>query len=65
MGGEGPHAERVAAVSHHRHEVVDPALNVGLAYPQLDPWSSSSFRARRNGQRIFVPPIACRGYGDG
>jgi hypothetical protein len=28
-------------------------------------WSSSSFRARRNGQRIFVPPIACRGYGDG
>jgi CheY-like chemotaxis protein len=28
-------------------------------------WSSSSFRARRNAQRIFVPPIACRGYGDG
>jgi DNA-binding NtrC family response regulator len=27
--------------------------------------SSSSFRAGRNGQRILVPPIACRGYGDG
>jgi hypothetical protein len=37
MGGERPHAERVAAVGHHRHEVIDPALDVGLAYPPLDP----------------------------
>ena len=26
MGGEADHAERVAAVAHHGHQVVDPAL---------------------------------------
>src|ERR1700759_1265027 len=36
MGGESLHAERVAAVGDHRHEVVDPALDVSLAHPQLD-----------------------------
>src|SRR6266567_7500395 len=36
VGGEGLHAERVAAVGHHGHEVVDPALDVGLAHAHLD-----------------------------
>jgi len=31
MGGEAAELERVAAVGDYRHEVVDPALEVGLA----------------------------------
>ena len=36
VGDEAGDAERVAAVGDHRHEVIDPALDVGLAHAQLD-----------------------------
>jgi len=35
MGSEADHAERVATVADQGHQIVDPALGVGMSHAQL------------------------------